>query len=134
MKKNAADIALAFIDHINSHDVPSLAMLMAEDLLFVDGLGQQVRGREQVEKGWRSYFAWFPDYTIQIDDAVSRGSLAAIFGSAEGTYSVGGKLLPENHWKIPTAWKVIIRDERIAEWHIFADNEPVWKIMRAKRY
>jgi ketosteroid isomerase-like protein len=134
MKKNAADIALAFIDHINSHDVPSLVMLMSEDLLFVDGLGQQVRGRQQVEKGWRAYFAWFPDYTIQVHDAVSRGTLAAIFGSAEGTYSVGGKLLPENHWKIPAAWKATVRDERIAEWQIFADNEPVWKIMRAKRY
>jgi hypothetical protein len=30
--------------------------------------------------------------------------------------------------------KAIVRDERIAQWHIFADNEPVWKIMRAKRY
>jgi hypothetical protein len=25
--------------------------------------------------------------------------------------------------------KAIVRDERVADWHIFADNEPAWKLM-----
>jgi ketosteroid isomerase-like protein len=134
MKKDAAEVALAFIDQINSHDVPGLINLMTEDLLLVDSLGHEVRGRRQVEKGWKAYFSWFPDYSIQVDDCFSRGAVAGLFGSAEGTYAVRGKLLPENHWKISAAWKALIRDEQVAEWRIYADNEPVWKIMRVKRY
>ena len=51
MKKTAADIALTFIDHINSHDVHRLATLMTDDFLFVDGLGQEVRGPEDSPPG-----------------------------------------------------------------------------------
>jgi len=134
MKRTAADVALAFIDQINSHDVPSLVTLMAEDILFVDGLGQEVRGGRQLEKGWEAYFTWFPDYSIQVDEAFSQGPVVGLFGSAQGTYAVGGKLLPENRWKIPAAWRALVRNERIVEWRVYADNEPVWKIMRVKRY
>jgi ketosteroid isomerase-like protein len=134
MNRNAADVVLEFIDCINAHDVAKLSTLMSEDLLLVDGLGQQTRGRKQVQKGWRAYFSWFPDYTIEVYDAVSRGELVSVFGSAEGTYSVRGKLLPENRWKIPSAWRAIVRDGCIAEWQVYADNEPIWKVMRAKRY
>lgn len=133
MKKTAADIAFAFIDHINAHDVHRLATLMTDDFLFVDGLGQEVRGSRQMEKGWEAYFTWFPDYSIQVDEAFCQGPLVGLFGSAQGTYAVDGKLLPENRWKIPAAWKAVVRDERIAEWRVYADNEPVWKIMRVKR-
>ncbi|HEX3472541.1 MAG TPA: nuclear transport factor 2 family protein [Silvibacterium sp.] len=133
MKKTAADIALAFIDHINSHDIPSMATLMTDDFLFVDGLGQEVRGIRQMEKGWEGYFSLFPDYSIQVDDVFSHGPIGGLFGSAQGTYAVGGKLLAENRWKIPAAWKALVRKERIAEWRVYADNEPVWKIMRVKR-
>jgi len=38
-----------------------LVALMTEDHCFVDGLGQVVHGREQMEKGWLSYFSWFPN-------------------------------------------------------------------------
>jgi hypothetical protein len=134
MKKTPADIALTFIDQINSHDVPGLAMLMTDDILFIDGLGQVVRGKRRLEQGWRAYFTWFPDYSIVVEETFSRGPSIALFGSAQGTYAVGGKLLLENHWRIPAAWKATVRDEHIAEWRIFADNEPVWKIMRVKRF
>jgi len=60
MANTAVDVALAFVDRINCHDVGGLVALMTEDHLFVDGLGQVVRGREQMEKGWLRYFSWFP--------------------------------------------------------------------------
>jgi ketosteroid isomerase-like protein len=132
--KSAADVALEFIDQINAHDVSSLARLMTDDFLFVDGLGQEIRGSRQVERGWRAYFAWFPDYSIHVDHTFSHGPIAGLFGFAQGTYAVQGQLFRENHWRIPAAWKALVRDGRIAEWHVYADNEPVWKIMRVKRY
>jgi uncharacterized protein (TIGR02246 family) len=132
--KSAADVALEFVDRINRHEAAGLAALMTEDHLFIDGLGQEVRGREQMEKGWLGYFAWFPDYSIQVDDALSRGNVVALFGTAEGTYVVNGNLLAEAHWEIPAAWKAVVRDGRVSEWRVYADNEPVWKIMGVKRY
>ena len=134
MKKSAADVALAFVDRINRHDVAGLAALMTEDHRFVDGLGQEVRGREQMEKGWLGYFAWFPDYFIKVDDTLSHGNVVALFGTAQGTYAVKGNLLAEAHWEIPAAWKALVRDGRVSEWRVYADNEPVWKIMGVKRY
>jgi len=132
--KSAADVALEFVDRINRHDVAGLAALMTEDHRFVDGLGQEVRGREQMEKGWLDYFAWFPDYSIKVDDALSRGNVVALFGTAQGTYAGKGNVLAEAHWQIPAAWKAVVRDGRVSEWRVYADNEPVWKIMGVKRY
>jgi len=87
-----------------------------------------------MQQGWRGYFAWFPDYSIKVENVLSDGNVVALFGSAQGTYSVNGKALPENHWEIPAAWKAVIVDEHVAEWRVYADNEPVWKSMGVERY
>jgi ketosteroid isomerase-like protein len=134
VERTPVEVVLEFVARINHHDVGGLVALMSEDHSFVDGLGQVVRGRERMEKGWLGYFGWFPDYSIRVDDMLNHGNLVALFGSAEGTYSVNGKLLAENHWKIPAAWKAVLREGRVSEWAVYADNEPVWKIMGVKRY
>jgi len=134
MKKSAVDVALSFVDRINRHDLAGLVALMTEDHRFVDGLGQEVLGREQMEKGWLGYFAWFPDYSIKVDNAMSNGNSVAMFGSAQGTYSGKGNLLAEAHWEIPAAWKAEVRNERVSEWRVYADSEAVWKAMGVKRF
>ena len=132
--KNTTDVALEFVDRINRHDVAGLAALMTEDHRFVDGLGQEVQGREQMEKGWLGYLAWFPDYSIKVDDVLSQGDVVALFGTAQGTYLTKENPSVETHWQIPAAWKAVVRDGRVAEWRVYADNEPVWKAMGVKRY
>lgn len=132
--KAAADIALEFVDYINSHDTASLANLMTEDFLFVDGLGQEVHGWRNMDLGWKGYFELFPDYSIQVDDVFWQGAAVGLFGYAQGTFAVGGQMQAENRWRIPAAWKAVVREGLVAEWRVYADNEPVWKIMRAKRY
>jgi ketosteroid isomerase-like protein len=134
MKNSALDVALGFVDRINRHDLGGLVALMTDDHRFVDGLGQEVRGREHMEKGWLGYFAWFPDYTIKVDDAMSNGNVVAMFGSAQGTYAGKANLGAEAHWEIPAAWKAVVRDESVSEWQVYADNEPVWKVMGVKRF
>jgi len=134
MKRSPKDVALAFVDRINRHDLAGLAALMTEDHRFVDGLGQEVRGRERMVEGWHGYFAWFPDYSIKVDHTSSNGNVVALLGTAQGTYCVNGCTPAENHWQIPAAWKALIRNERVAEWRVYADNEPVWKMMGVKRY
>ena len=132
--RSPVEVVLEFVARINHQDVGGLVALMSEDHCFVDGLGQVVRGREQMEKGWLGYFDLFPDYSIQVDEILNRGNLVALFGTAEGTYSRNGKLLAENHWKIPGAWKAVLREGRVSEWAVYADNEPVWKLMGVRRY
>ena len=134
MKNSAVDVALGFVDRINRHDLSGLVALMTEDHCFVDGLGQEMRGREEMEKGWLGYFAWFPDYSIKVDDVMSNGNVVAMFGSAQGTYAGKGSLLAEAHWEIPAAWKAVLRNDRVSEWRVYADNEPVWKVMGVKRF
>jgi ketosteroid isomerase-like protein len=134
MTKSAVDVALDFVDRINRHDLGGLVALMTEDHRFVDGLGQEVGGREQMEKGWLGYFAWFPDYSIKVDEVMSHGNVVAMFGSAQGTYSGKGNPLADTHWEIPAAWKAVVRNEGISEWRVYADNEPVWKVMGVKRF
>ena len=60
MAKTALDVALEFVERINRHDAEELVALITEDHCFVDGLGQVVRGRERMERGWLAYFGWFP--------------------------------------------------------------------------
>ena len=50
---NPVETVLAFIDRINQRDPDKLAQLMTEDHVFIDSLGQAVRGREQMRAGWR---------------------------------------------------------------------------------
>jgi ketosteroid isomerase-like protein len=133
MQKTALDVVSGFVEAINRHDVDRLAALMTEDHCFVDGLGEVVRGREPMKRGWVGYFGWFPDYCIRVDEVLSKGNTVGLFGTAQGTYSVNGELLPKNHWEIPAAWKAVVQRGRISEWRVYGDNEPVWKIMGVKR-
>jgi len=134
MAMTALNVALEVVERINRHDVEGLVALMTEDHCFVDGLGQVVRGRKRMEAGWVGYLGWFPDYSVKVDDILSKGSVVGLFGTAQGTYSVNGKLVSKNHWEIPAAWRAVVRGGRVCEWRVYADNEPVWKIMGVKRY
>lgn len=122
--------ALAFAQAINERNSEALAALMTEDHAFVDGLGARIEGRQRVRAAFEAYFRMVPDYTIAIDETFSEGSIVVLVGSAEGTYSTDGMLRPENHWTTPAAWRASIRDGLIAEWRVYADNEPIRQIMR----
>ena len=79
-----------------------------------------------MEKGWRSYFTLCPDYWVRGDQVMTEGDTLLVSGEAGGT--IDG--VP---WKIPAAWRAIIRDDRVAEWQVFADNTPVYKILAKRR-
>lgn len=90
--RSSVDVAMAFVEKINAHDVDGLVELMTDDHVFVDALGSTFRGAEQMRQGWKAYFAWFPDYAIEVTDEFSRGDVVAMFGKARGTFVVNGKL------------------------------------------
>jgi len=68
---------------------------------------------------------------------VECGPVTAMFGRAGGTYSPDGRVLPQNRWARrdrggsgeTAAWKAVVRDGLVAEWRVFADNEPIRRLM-----
>ena len=43
------------------------------------------------------------------------------------------ELKPENAWKTPIAFRVFVDKGRVAEWRVYADNEPIRELMRKSR-
>jgi ketosteroid isomerase-like protein len=111
---------------INGHDVAALTSLMAADHVFVDSLGNRVRGAKSMEAGWRGYFAMCPDYWIRANYIMADADTVLACGEAGGT--INGE-----SWMTPAAWRAVIRDGAVMEWQVFADNKPVYEILaRAK--
>jgi ketosteroid isomerase-like protein len=124
---NAAETLKQWLDAINAHDVGALTALMAVDHVFVDSLGNRVDSARSMEAGWRGYFAMCPDYWIRGDRAMAEGDTMLVAGEAGGT-------IDGEPWRTPAAWKVVIRDGSIAEWRVFADNKPVYEILRRRQH
>jgi ketosteroid isomerase-like protein len=129
LEQNPASAVDEFIRQINARNAAGLSQLMTDDHLFVDSLGNTVRGKDEMRKAWIAYFYMIPDFRVTIRERFLKGNAVALFGIARGTYNTGGKLLERNRWEMPAAWKAIVRDGLIAEWHVYGDNEPVRRII-----
>ena len=128
-EKQPAELVLAFMERINQRDINGLCALMTEDHVFIDALGARVQGRESMRKAWTGYFGMIPDYKVSHEEVLQHGNVVAVFGTARGTYAPEGRLKKENFWEIPAAWKAVVRNGLIAEWRVYADNQPVRKLM-----
>jgi uncharacterized protein (TIGR02246 family) len=126
---SSVDVVLQFVERINAHDVRGMCALMSPDHLFVDSQGDELRGREEMRKAWVQYFYLFPDFTITCRQVLHRGEDVALFGTAQGSYTVGTPLPVDNHWQMPAAWRAVVRGGLVAEWQVYADNEPVRRLM-----
>jgi ketosteroid isomerase-like protein len=116
-----------WIAAINDHDVTRIAALMTPDSVFVDSLGNRVESARTIEAGWRSYFAMCPDYWTPVATSITEGDTTLISGEAGGT-------MDGETWRIPAAWKAVIRDGLMLEWRVFADNKPVYEILARRRH
>lgn len=131
MSDLAESVAQAFVRAINRQDVAALADLMTPEHRFVDSMGNSSEGRENLRAGWTAYFRMVPDYTVAIEETFSDGPVVAMLGTAQGTYSIGGELKPENKWSTPTAFRAFIENQKVAEWRVYCDNEPIRQRMKA---
>ena len=120
------DVARAFVNAINHQSVDEIAELMTEDHVFTDSMGTAVSGRARMKAGWASYFRTVHDYTISVEETFSDGSVVILLGVAKGTYAGAA-------WSTPAAWRAKVRDDRVAEWRVYADNEPIRQLMRNSR-
>jgi ketosteroid isomerase-like protein len=132
MSESPITVAQAFVRAINRQSVEAIADLMTEDHRFIDSLGNRVEGREKMRAGWSGYFRIVPDYIIAIEETHCDGSVVVVFGMARGTYSPDGSINEENRWQAPAAFRAFIEGNKVAEWRVYCDNEPIRQKM-AKR-
>lgn len=130
----SADIAittvLKFEQLINTRKVDAIASLLAQDSIFIDSLGNRVEGLDRLRSAWQGYFKIVPDYTIAHEEIFAHGDTVAMFGIAQGTFTRDGQIKKENAWRIPAAWRSVVKNGKIAIWQVYADNEPLRAIMR----
>jgi len=126
---NPREVAVAFVNAINEHNLERLASVITEDHVFIDGLDNRLEGRAAMVQAWQGYFKMVPDYVIRIETVLERDSDVALFGRAAGTYVRAQTLDPENRWEIPAAWLAEIRGEKVSVWRVFADNLPIRRLM-----
>ena len=115
-----------FVAAINARDAKALAALMTDDHVFVDSMGNRTQGAASMEAGWNGYFAMCPDYRIRPDDVIAEGAVVLAVGEAGGT-------IDGVSWRTPAAWKAVIREAKVAEWRVFAENKPVFEILAKRR-
>ena len=123
---NSAEIFMQFVSAINNHEVQSLTALMTTDHVFVDSVGNQAHSAASMEFGWRGYFAMCPDYWIHTDYVMTEDGVVLAVGEAGGT-------IDGVSWRTPAAWKAVIRDGKVMEWRVFADNKPVYEILARRQ-
>jgi uncharacterized protein (TIGR02246 family) len=122
---NATHPVQRLVENINSHDVDAIAALLTSDHRFVDSVGNVTQGREALRAGWRQYFRMVPNYKIEVERALADGPHVVLLGVAGGTYSPDGTMHAQNAWSTPVALRALIHEDLIAEWQVYADNEPM---------
>jgi uncharacterized protein (TIGR02246 family) len=123
------EVVESFVAAINAGDLERLTSLMTEDHTFIDADGKEYSGRDRMHDGWSEYFSLVPDFHIEVLEAYSRGNRVVLTGIAEGTFSKNGLLHPENHWRVPAAWRAETRGDHVAVWQLYVNPEPMREIL-----
>jgi hypothetical protein len=85
-----------------------------------------------VRAAWAAYFRMVPDYTVAVEETYSAGPVVILLGIAQGTLAPDGQPKPENRWQTPAALRAFVEEGEIAEWRVYADNEPIRAILRKR--
>jgi ketosteroid isomerase-like protein len=124
------DVVRAFIDLINAHDNREIFNLKSADFVFVDSGGDRY-GRSQVD--WGQYYQMFPDYTIRIEEIMTKGDTVVVLGSFSQTYAVNGELREENHYGAPAVWRAIVKRGLVSLWQVYTDHTKTWEIINKNK-
>ncbi len=120
-----------YIARINAADPVGIVRWSSGRLRFVDATGATHRlGR----RAWVGYFTDFPDYRIQVDQAIARGSTVAIFGMASGSFRGRGGTKRGAAWRVPAAWRAVVRSGKVVEWQVYLDVEPMLRSAGLNRF
>ncbi|OFX59937.1 MAG: hypothetical protein A2046_03345 [Bacteroidetes bacterium GWA2_30_7] len=122
-----------FVNAINNHDVESICSHCADEHIFIDSHGNELKGKVQIKIGWIAYFQWFPDYKIEITNIFTDGDTHAAFGFASGTFKAKQKNNNENYWRLPASWKIILENNKVSLWQVYADTKIPFDIIERNK-
>jgi hypothetical protein len=125
------DVVRQYIDAINRHDSAAIVALASPDHRFIDSLGEELPAGPLLS-AWEAYFRMVPDYRIEVIEWAESDTSVLAVGKASGTFTSDGTLHQQNAWSIPAAWRAVVTGGKVAEWQVYADNEPVRRLMRAR--
>ena len=123
---------LNFEKKINDHDANGVVASFTSDGRFVDSLGNVI-GMDKMQMAWTAYFRMVPDYRISHEEVFAKDGAVALVGKVEGTYTTDGNLNKENFWTTPATWLAKVEGDKIKEWRVYCDNEPIREIMRKQK-
>ncbi|MEW5764044.1 MAG: nuclear transport factor 2 family protein [Acidobacteriota bacterium] len=122
-----AGIVLRFVEAVERADVGALSACMTEDHVFVDSDGGRVEGREAVTEAWKGFLHMVRDYRLNVERTFSDGDTVVLLGTASGT--CGGASGRGRPWKVPAAWRAVVRGDRVALWQVYVNPEPIRKAL-----
>lgn len=117
-----------FIEAINKQNITQIVMTLSESTIFCNSQGKEITGKENVLRAWMKYFELFPDYTIEVDQTIHNAHTIVILGHAKGSYKNSQK--ETDQWKLPSAWKATIENEKVALWQVYTDNMVPFEIIK----
>jgi hypothetical protein len=82
-----------------------------------------------MRRGWTDYFKMISDYRLRAEEFFQTNDRFAIFGMASGNYVGDSGTSAAKFWEVPAAWRAVVRNDLIAEWRVYADNQPLRKLM-----
>lgn len=126
------EIVLDFVKAINSANITKICELITQDHLFIDSQDNRLKGKENLKQAWIEYFSLFPDYKIEVTEIFETDSGICAFGYASATYLNLKNKDNSNFWRIPAAWRAILRNKKISVWQVYADNSVVLEIVKKK--
>lgn len=133
LKKMKYNIVTDFVDAINNADIDRILSIMTDDHIMIDSHDNKMTGKENLRQAWIGYFELFPDYKIEVNEILEKDSLFCILGYASGTYNNMKNEDNSNYWRIPVAWTAVIKDNRLKQWQIYADNIIVMDIINRNK-
>lgn len=130
------EIFNAFVNCINLKDLDGMHSLMAHDHIFIDAHGNKFQGAEMMKESWAEYFAWFPDYFIEVENIMDTGATVSGFGYASATFNGGSPAGDENNsnkndkfFRLPSAFRAQIQDGKLSQWQVYSDTKTVFEII-----
>ncbi|MGD2201143.1 MAG: nuclear transport factor 2 family protein [Candidatus Bathyarchaeota archaeon] len=103
-------VVLRFNERINARDLKGLVAMMTDDHFFIDSKGER---DDDMEEGWRGFFANYPDYRNVFTHVQVEGDFVAIAGHSTCSYDpLDG----------PALWSARVRDRKVSEWRVYKDT------------
>jgi hypothetical protein len=103
-------VVLRFNERINIQDLEGLVHMMTLDHFFIDSKGER---DDDMEEGWRGFFASYPDYRNVFTRVQVEEDFVAIAGHSTCSYEpLNGSAL----------WSARVRDGLVSEWRVYKDT------------